>query len=152
MAFTSSGGDDVFCSDVDSQAYRAIIGALHYLTFTRLDIAFFFVGKLSQFMHAPKYCHLVAAKRVLRYINGTLDSGILFCKNVSVHHFLSLTTYSDPDWASDSLDRRSTTGFVVFLGCNPISWAAKKQSTVFRSSTEAEYQTLTTTTAELFWL
>lgn len=65
------------CSLEDAKAYREIVGALHYITFTRADIAFS-VSKLSQFMHCPAHSHLTAAKRVLSYINDTISKGILF--------------------------------------------------------------------------
>lgn len=141
---------DVPCSSADSMAYRAIVGALQYLTFTRPDITFA-VSKLSQFMHTPFVCHLSAAKRVLRYINGSISKGLLF-KQSATASCLHLTAFSDSDWAGNTLDRRSTTGFVIFLGSNPISWVAKKQSTVSRSSTEAEYRALATTASDLFWI
>ena len=98
-------------------------------------------------MSHPTTTHLEAAKRVLRYIRGTLHFGISFTPGP-----LTLTTFSDADWAGDPTDRRSTTGLLVFLGNNPISWSAKKQSTVSRSSTEAEYRALASTAAELSWL
>lgn len=78
---------------------------------------------------------------------GTRDNGILFSKGQ-----LGLNAYCDADWAGDSLDWRSTTGYVIFLGNSPTSWSAKKQNTVSRSSTEAEYQSLAQTAAELYWI
>ncbi|GJW63028.1 nucleotide-binding alpha-beta plait domain-containing protein [Tanacetum coccineum] len=64
----------------------------------------------------------------------------------------SLEAFSDADWAGDSDDRRSTRGFAIYLGSNLISWTARKQRTVSRSFTEAEYKALADTVAELTWL
>lgn len=65
---------------------------------------------------------------------------------------LSLTAYTYADWAGDSTDRRSTTGFYVYLGLNLLSWCAKKQPTVARSSMEAEYRALAHTVADVTWI
>ena len=120
----------------DPTQYRSIVGALHYLTFTHPDIAFS-VQQLCQFMSHPTTTHLEAAKRVLRYIRGTLHFGISFTPGP-----LTLTVFSNADWAGDPTNRRSTTGLLVFLGNNPISWFAKKHSSISWSSTEAEYRAL----------
>ena len=130
----------------DPTQYRSMVGALQYLTFTHPDIAFI-VHQLCQFMSHPTTTHLEATKHVLRYIRGTLNFGISFTPDP-----LTLTAFSDSNWAGDPTDRHSTTGLVVFLGPNSISWSAKKQSTVSCSSTEAEYHALATTAAELAWL
>jgi hypothetical protein len=98
-------------------------------------------------MHKPNSTHLIAAKRILQYLQGTLHLGIRFQSDSS-----SLTAFTDFDWAEDPYDRPSTTGITVFLGNNPITWVSKKQHTVFRSSTEAEYRALATGAAELAWL
>ncbi|KAB2612930.1 hypothetical protein D8674_035246 [Pyrus ussuriensis x Pyrus communis] len=126
--------------------YRSIVGALQYLTFTRPDIAFS-VHQVCQFMQAPMNSHFTAVKRILRYLKGTMHLGLTYSKGD-----LSLKSFSDADWAGDPNDRRSTTGLVVFLGTNPISWSSKKQQTVSRSSTEAEYRALSSTAAELDWI
>ncbi|KAI5321887.1 hypothetical protein L3X38_030959 [Prunus dulcis] len=126
--------------------YRSIVGALQYLTFTRPDIAFS-VHQVCQFMQTPMVTHFTAVKRILRYLKGTMHFGIRYTRG-SLH----LTAFSDADWAGDPNDRRSTTGLVVFLGSNPVSWSSKKQQTVSRSSTEAEYRALSTTSAELDWI
>ena len=97
-------------------------------------------------MSNPTTLHLEATKRVLRYIRGTLYHGISFSSGP-----LTLTAFSDADWAGDPFDRRSTTS-LVFLGPSPISWSSKKQTTVTRSSTEAEYRALVTTAAKVSWL
>ncbi|KAM1018829.1 hypothetical protein ACFX13_041012 [Malus domestica] len=126
--------------------YRSVVGALQYLTFTRPDIAFS-VHQVSQFMQNPMASHFTAVKRILRYLHGTMDVGISYSRGD-----LELHAFSDADWAGDPNDRRSTSGQVVFLGNNPISWSSKKQQTVSRSSTEAEYRALSSTAAELDWV
>ncbi|KAM1803984.1 hypothetical protein ACFX12_029903 [Malus domestica] len=126
--------------------YRIIVGALQCLTFTRPDIAFA-VNQCCQFMHNPLDIHVVAMKRILRYLSGTLDYGIHFTPGK-----LQLQAYSDADWAGDLNDRRSTSGYVVYLGNTPISWASKKQYIVSRSSTEAEYRALAITAAKVSWI
>jgi hypothetical protein len=130
----------------DPLSYRSLVGALQYLTFTRPDLSFA-VNSLCQHMHQPTTSHLVAAKRVLRYISGTLSHGIVFQPGP-----LRLTAFTDSDWAGNPVDRRSTTGFLIFLGNNLLTWASKKQPTVSRSSTEAEYRALAVGAAELAWI
>ncbi|XP_028076157.1 uncharacterized protein LOC114278339 [Camellia sinensis] len=88
-----------------------------------------------------------AVKRLLRYLKGTLSYGLHFTPGP-----LLLNAYSDSDWVGNVLDRRSTTGYCVYLGPNLISWSAKKQPTVSRSSSEAEYRALAQTSAELSWI
>jgi hypothetical protein len=65
---------------------------------------------------------------------------------------IQLNAYCDSDWAGDPIDHRSTSGYGVFLGHCLISWQAKKQPVVFRSSTEAKYRSMAIATAELYWL
>jgi hypothetical protein len=98
-------------------------------------------------MSAPTTIHLAAAKRILRYLRGTLFHGIAFHPSP-----LTLSAYTDADWAGDPDDRRSTSGYLVYLGSNPITWSAKKQPTVSRSSTESEYKALAIASAELCWI
>uniref|UniRef100_A0A2N9FW81 Reverse transcriptase Ty1/copia-type domain-containing protein n=1 Tax=Fagus sylvatica TaxID=28930 RepID=A0A2N9FW81_FAGSY len=130
----------------DPHGYRSLVGALHYLTFTRPDISFS-VHQVCQYMSAPTTIHLAAAKRILRYLRGTLHHGIAFTPGP-----LQLSAYTDADWAGDPDDRRSTSGYLVYLGSNPITWSAKKQPTVSRSSTESEYRALAIASAELCWI
>jgi histone deacetylase 1/2 len=92
--------------------------------------------------------HWTAAKRILRYVKHTLTVGLTFSKSSST----LVSAFSDADWAGSVDDRRSTGGFAVFVGPNLISWSAKKQNTVSRSSTEAEYKSLANATAEMIWV
>ena len=131
----------------DTSRYRSIVGALQYLTLTRPDISFA-VNKVCQFLHKPTTVHWSAVKRILRYLKFTSGIGL------RIHRSLStlVSAFSDADWAGCSDDRRSTGGFGVFLGSNLISWSARKQATVSRSSTEAEYKSMANATAELMWV
>ena len=126
--------------------YRSLVGSLHYLTFTRPGLSFA-VHQVCQFKSFPTYIHLTATKHILRYINGTLNFGILLQPGP-----IFLSAFSDSNWAGDPFDRRSTTSFIAYLGYNPITWNAKKQDTVSRSSTKSEYHALASTAAELCWL
>lgn len=131
----------------DPTYFRSIAGKLQYLTLTRPDIQFA-VNFVCQRMHSPTMSDFSLLKRILRYIRGTFAFGLHLYKDSS----LSLTSYSDSDYAGCQITRRSTTGFCVFLGSNIVSWCAKRQPTVSRSSTEAEYRALAYTAAELTWI
>lgn len=102
---------------IDNAAeYRMVVGSLQYLAFTRPDIAYA-VNRLSLFMHKPTTDHWQAAKRVLRYLSGTLSYEIFLCKNSP----LTLHGFSDEDWGGDTDDYASTNAYVIYLGKNPIS-------------------------------
>lgn len=132
----------------DVKTYRSLVLWLQYLTFTRLDIAYS-VNFVCQFMQSPTEQHFLAVKLILRYLKGTLDHGLTFRPAT-----LELKAFTDSDWAGDPNDLRSTTGFVIFLGNCPISWSSRKQTTVSRSSTEAEYRAMADTASEVLctWL
>jgi hypothetical protein len=131
----------------DRTFYRSMAGALQYLTLTRPDIAFA-VQQVCLHMHAPRDAHLAMLKRILRYVKGTPRMGLLLRATAT----LTLTAYTDADWAGCPDTRRSTSGFCVFLGDFLVSWSSKRQTTVSRSSAEAEYRGVANAVAECSWL
>ncbi|KAI5329222.1 hypothetical protein L3X38_028619 [Prunus dulcis] len=140
------------CKEDGSEAaneneYRQIVGSLLYLTATRPDIMFA-SSLLARFMHNPTRKHMGTAKRVLRYIQGTLDFGIEFIKGKSA----TLIGYCDSDWAGSEDDRRSTSGYAFTLGSGMFSWASIKQNTVALSTAEAEYVSAAEATSQAKWL
>ena len=127
--------------------YRGLVGSLLYLMLgTRPDIAWI-VNRLSQHLNNPGQEHVNAAKHVLRYLKGTRDLGLGFTK-FNIH---TLTGYTDSDWASNTEDRKSTSGY-LFKTTGPISWKTKRQPTVALSSTEAEYISLAEAIKEMIYL
>ena len=134
---------------VDVQAYQMAIGCLTYATsISRPDIAAA-VNVLSKFMPKPGKEHWQGIKRVLRYIQGTLNYGLMFTADGTDP---TLIGYSDADWGGDASTRRSTTGYVFQIQNNTISWCSKRQASVARSTTEAEYMALSLACQEGIWL
>ncbi|KAL7610818.1 hypothetical protein Lser_V15G12059 [Lactuca serriola] len=131
----------------DPSHYRSLVGALQYLTITRPDISYA-VNQVSQFLEAPTIPHYQAIKRLLRYVKGTISFVLSFSKP----SYTTLVGYSDADWARCLETRRSTYGYSIFLGGNLVSWSAKKQPTVSRSSFESEYRAMANTAAEIIWI
>jgi hypothetical protein len=131
----------------DISAYRRLIGRLLYLNTTRPDITFV-TQQLSQFLTKPTQIHHNAAMRVLKYLKSSPGKGLFFPRNST----LQLFGFSDADWAGCLDSRRSISGQCFFLGKSLISWRTKKQLTVSRSSSEAEYRALAAATCELQWL
>lgn len=99
-------------------------------------------------MHCPTDLHWDALKRLLRYLYGSIHHGLLLRRNSPLH----LHAFTDADWASDQQTYRNTMGYIVYLGSNPISWSSKRQPTLARSSTEAEFRDVASTTTEVQWV
>ncbi|XP_037491099.1 uncharacterized mitochondrial protein AtMg00240-like [Jatropha curcas] len=97
--------------NVDEGYYRSLVGCLMYLTTTRSDILFA-VNLLSRFMHCASELHLIAAKRVLRYIKSTISYGVKFGKSYD----FKLCGFSDSDWAGSVDDMKSTSGYCFSFG------------------------------------
>ena len=133
----------------DKETYQQAIGCLTYVSIaTRPDIAAA-VGILSQYMADPSYDHWLGIKRLLRYIKGTLIYGLKF---VARENDDDLYGFADANWAGDVDTRRSISGYVFMVANGVISWSSKKQSTVAKSTTEAEYVALSQATQEAIWL
>lgn len=119
--------------------YQQVIGSLMYaMIFTRPDIAFI-LGKLSQFMSDPAIHHGHAIKSLLRYLNSTIKTRIRYGPG---GEHSNAVLYSDADWASDKIDRKSISGSVTMFYGGPTSWSSKKQRSVATSSCESEYMAL----------
>ena len=131
----------------DPEVYRRMVGKLLYLNMTRPDISYS-VQQLSQFMQTPRSPHFAAALHIIRYLKGTMDCGLFYSSSGS----LSMHGFSDADWGTCAYSSRSLTGYCVFLGDSLISWKTKKQKVVSKSSTEAEYRSMSQTTSELVWI
>ena len=133
---------------IDQQLYQSAIGSLLYLSGgTRPDITFS-VSNLAKFSAKPSKHHWIAIKRVMRYLKGTIDFGILYTKQKSQN----FVAYSDADWAGDLDDRKSTSGYLFQICGGAVSWRSKKQSSVALSTAEAEYIALASTAQEAVWL
>ncbi|XP_071734160.1 secreted RxLR effector protein 161-like [Rutidosis leptorrhynchoides] len=129
----------------DVKLFRQMVGSLIYLTIIRPEIAYS-VGIVSQFMQCPTNVHIDAAKRILRYVKGSIGHGLWYkkCDNVLLKGFV------DADWVGDANDRHSTSGYYFNMSSVVISWCSKKQDVVALSSTEAEYIAATMAAQEYY--
>ena len=101
---------------MDNRVFKQIVGSLMYLTTTRPDIMYS-VSLISRYMECPKEIHFAAAKRILRYVQGTIDYRV-FYKRGDKSDFCG---FSDSDYARDKDDRKSTSGYVFMLGSGVVA-------------------------------
>ncbi|XP_052477238.1 secreted RxLR effector protein 161-like [Gossypium raimondii] len=127
--------------------YKSLIGSLLYLTATKPDIMFA-VSVLSRYMNCCNDQHFQAAKRVLRYIKGTIGHGVLFKRAKS----MKLIGYADSDWAGSCDDMKSTSGYAFSLGSSMFCWSSKKQNLVAQSTAEVEYVAAAAAVNQAIWL
>jgi histone deacetylase 1/2 len=134
-------------SDPFEGPYKELVGTLIYaMTATRPDISFA-TSKACSHMASPTKHDWTSAKKVLRYLKATKHLKLTLSGSG-----LELSAYCDADWASDPKDRKSTSGFLIFLGKSLISWTSKKQSTIAMSSMEAEFLSLTNCIQDILYL
>ena len=131
----------------DPERYRRLVGKLNYLTVTRPDIAHS-VSVISQYMSSPITDNWAAVEHILCYLKGAPGRGILY----SNHGHNRVECFTDADWVGSKEDRRSTSGYCVFVGGNLVSWKSKKQGVVSRSSAESEYRAMAQSVCEIMWL
>ncbi|EJD38936.1 hypothetical protein AURDEDRAFT_71766 [Auricularia subglabra TFB-10046 SS5] len=135
--------------EVRRAEYQRLIGSLHYAARgSRPDIQLR-TSQLSQHLANPGPIHMTAAKRILRYLKGTRELGIVYSRSTGLP---SLESYVDADWGQDPSDRKSISGQVFKLANGPVSWASRKQRSVAKSSMEAEYIAASGASSELLWL
>ncbi|GJT55364.1 retrovirus-related pol polyprotein from transposon TNT 1-94 [Tanacetum coccineum] len=138
---------DEECESVDSTKYRGMIGSLLYLTASRPDIMFS-IYLYTRFQEAPKTSHLKAVKRIFRYIKGTTHLGLWYPKGTDIETIV----YADSDHVGDYVDRKSTSGICMFVGCCLTSWFSKKQTALAISTTEAEYVSAGKACQQALWM
>lgn len=132
---------------MDPTFFKSLVGSLRYLTSTRPDIVYE-VSLVSRYMENPTITHLKVAKRILRYIKGTLDFGLFY----SISNNFKLEGFCDSDWAGDVDDRKSTTGFVFFICNSEFTWSSKKLPIVTLFTCEAKYVAATSCVCQAIWL
>lgn len=135
---------------VNETAFKQIIGSLRYLCNSIPELSFG-VGLISRFMSSPKRSHMLAAKRVLRYIQGTPDHGVLFPFGKQDSE-ARIVGFADSDYGGDPVERKSTSGYIFLLNKAPVSWCSKKQSVVALSSCEAKYISGSFAACQAMWI
>ncbi|XP_074337179.1 secreted RxLR effector protein 161-like [Apium graveolens] len=133
---------------VNATQFKSMIGGLRYLVHTRQDIAYS-VGVLSRYMEKPTTLHLAAVKRILRYVKGMLNYGLIYRKGQGNY---MLAGFSDSDLAGNVDDRKSTGGMAFYLDESLVIWVSQKQRCVALSSCEAEFMAATAAACQCIWL
>ena len=129
--------------------FRSITGGLMYLCNTTRPELTCAVSNLARYMAAPKTEHLIAAKRVLRYLKGTINLKLTFNAGVGLQQ---LHGFADADYAGCKITRKSNTGFVFYVLGAAVAWKRRLQPTVALSSMEAEYMAASDASKEAIWL
>ncbi|XP_065625194.1 secreted RxLR effector protein 161-like [Quercus suber] len=125
---------DLLGKSVDPSLYRSMIGSLLYLSTSRPDISYS-VGVCSRYQANPKESHMIALKRIIKYVKTTAKFGVWYSKDTNG----VLAGYSDTDWADNADDRKSTLGGCFYVSNNLVSWMSKKQNSISLSIAVVEY-------------
>jgi hypothetical protein len=129
------------------EIYQSLIGSLLYTAVnTRPDISIS-VSILGRRVVNPSNADWAEAKRILKYLKSTIDIKLILKPSNNY-----LKCFVDADWANDSTDRKSNTGFLCMLGESLITWCSRKQQCVSLSSTEAEFIALAECCQEVLWI
>ena len=132
----------------DKHKYQSAVGSLLYLSVaTRPDITYA-VSNVAKFSASPTTQHWTAVKRIMRYLKGTTNLGLVY----TPQNNNNCVAFSDSDWGGDLDDRKSTSGYVFQIGGGAVSWRSKKQTSVALSTAEAEYVALASATQEALWM
>ena len=115
---------------INGTLYKQIVGSLMYLTTRRPDIIHV-VNLISRFMECPEEIHLLAVKRIFKYLQGTASYGLLYEREEK----LDLVGFTDSDYARDQNDRKSTSGYAFMIGSRVVSWSSRKKSILTLSTT-----------------
>ncbi|KAI3732428.1 hypothetical protein L1987_63633 [Smallanthus sonchifolius] len=132
---------------IDATLYRAMIGSLLYLTASRPDIMFA-TCLCARYQSKPKVSHLIAVKRIFRYLKGTPDLGLWYSNDDN----FELTAYSDSDYSGCKTDFKSTSAGCQFFGNRLVTWQCKKQTSVATSTCEAEYIAAASCCSQIIWI
>lgn len=148
LSMSMSPNNEEERQEMSKVPYMQAIGCLLFAAqVSRPDISYA-VNMLSRYSTNPGRAHWEAAKRVMRYLKGTIEKGLVYKPNLDN----TITGYCDADWAGNIDDRQSTTGYIFVYQSAAISWSTKKQKTVALSSTEAEFMSITAAIQESVWL
>ncbi|GAU23520.1 hypothetical protein TSUD_39990 [Trifolium subterraneum] len=132
---------------VDATKYKQMVGCLMYLLATRPDLAYS-ACLIARYMDKPTEIHLAAAKKILRYLKGSISLGVLYKRGMNQE----LVGWTDSDYAGDSDDRKITSCYVFKFGSSVISWSSKKQPIVALSTTEVEFVAAVSCACQAIWL
>ena len=138
---------DQLGKSVNTSLYRSMIGSFLYLTTSRPDISYS-VGVYARFQANPKESHMIALKRIIKYVKSIADFGVWYSNDTND----VLVRYSNANWAENADDRKSTSRGCFYVGNNLVSWMSKKQSSISLSTVEAEYIAAGSYCTQLLWM